>query len=55
MLLVSEDLDELLELSNRIVVMFDGRIVHETARAQADVGEIGRWMAGHGVAHAQAA
>ncbi len=29
-LLVSEDLDELLELSDRIVVMFDGRIVHET-------------------------
>jgi len=54
-LLVSEDLDELLELSDRIVVMFDGRIVHETVRTQADVGEIGRWMAGHGVAHAQAA
>ncbi len=30
-LLVSEDLDELLELSDRILVMFDGRIVHETA------------------------
>ena len=29
-LLVSEDLDELLELSDRIAVMFDGRIVHET-------------------------
>ena len=29
-LLVSEDLDELLALSDRIVVMFDGRIVHET-------------------------
>ena len=29
-LLVSEDLDELLELSDRIVVIFDGRIVHET-------------------------
>src|SRR4029434_8596606 len=30
-LLVSEDLDELLALSDRIVVMFDGRIVHATA------------------------
>ena len=46
-LLVSEDLDELLELSDRIAVMFDGRLVHETARALADVGVIGRCMAGH--------
>jgi simple sugar transport system ATP-binding protein len=46
-LLVSEDLDELLELSDRIAVMFDGRLVHETMRAQADVGVIGRCMAGH--------
>ena len=30
-LLVSEDLDELLALSDRILVIFDGRIVHETA------------------------
>ncbi len=33
-LLVSEDLDELLELSDRIVVMFEGQIVHETTPAQ---------------------
>jgi ABC-type uncharacterized transport system ATPase subunit len=46
-LLVSEDLDELLELSDRIVVMFDGHLVHETTRAQANVGVIGRCMAGH--------
>jgi simple sugar transport system ATP-binding protein len=46
-LLVSEDLDELLELSDRIAVMFDGRLVHETPRARADVGVIGRCMAGH--------
>ena len=46
-LLVSEDLDELLELSDRIVVMFDGRLVHESPIAQADVGRIGRCMAGH--------
>ena len=32
-LLVSEDLDEILELSDRIVVMFDGRIVYETRAA----------------------
>jgi simple sugar transport system ATP-binding protein len=46
-LLISEDLDELLELSDRIVVMCDGRIVHETAIADADVQRIGRHMAGH--------
>ena len=32
-LLVSEDLDELLELSDRIAVMSEGRIVYETAAA----------------------
>jgi len=46
-LLVSEDLDELLELSDRIAVMFDGRLVHQTTRADVDVGVIGRCMAGH--------
>ena len=30
--LISEDLDELLEMSDRIVVMIEGRIVFETAR-----------------------
>jgi simple sugar transport system ATP-binding protein len=46
-LLVSEDLDEILELSDRICVMFEGRLVYETASAGADVGAIGRAMAGH--------
>jgi simple sugar transport system ATP-binding protein len=46
-LLVSGDLDELLELSDRIVVMFDGRIVHETLTAEADISIIGPCMAGH--------
>jgi simple sugar transport system ATP-binding protein len=46
-LLVSEDLDELLELSDRILVMSEGRLVHETAASCADVAEIGRAMAGH--------
>ncbi|HWZ49283.1 MAG TPA: ABC transporter ATP-binding protein [Herbaspirillum sp.] len=47
-LLISEDLDELLELSDRIVVMTDGAIVHETAAADADRAHLGRWMGGHG-------
>ena len=47
-LLVSEDLDELLELSDRLLVLFDGRIVHETLTSQADITVIGPCMAGHG-------
>lgn len=46
-LLVSEDLDEILELADRILVMFEGRIVFETKRADTDVQEIGRYMASH--------
>jgi ABC-type uncharacterized transport system ATPase subunit len=46
-LLISEDLDEILELSDRIVVMSDGRIVHAVSRAEADARSIGRHMAGH--------
>jgi simple sugar transport system ATP-binding protein len=46
-LLVSEDLDELLELSDRILVIFDGRIVHETRADKADIAVIGPCMAGH--------
>jgi simple sugar transport system ATP-binding protein len=46
-LLISEDLDEILELSDRIVVMSDGRIVHAVNRAEADARSIGRHMAGH--------
>jgi general nucleoside transport system ATP-binding protein len=44
-LLVSEDLDELLELSDRIVVMFEGRLVYETPRETADLVTIGHHMA----------
>jgi simple sugar transport system ATP-binding protein len=46
-LLVSEDLDELLELSDRILVMCNGRIVHETEVRAADLATIGQHMAGH--------
>ena len=48
MLLISEDLDEILELADRIVVMFEGRLVYETPRQTADIYEIGRHMASHG-------
>ncbi len=46
-LLVSEDLDELLELADRLVVIFHGEIVYETRASEADLTEIGRHMAGH--------
>ena len=47
-LLVSEDLDELLELADRIVVMAEGRLVYETVASEADRVVLGRHMAGHG-------
>ncbi|NGZ11047.1 MAG: ABC transporter ATP-binding protein [Nitrospira sp. LK70] len=46
-LLVSEDLDEILELSDRTVVMFNGRLVYETTSPGADLAIIGRHMTGH--------
>ncbi|AJZ62654.1 ABC transporter family protein [Paraburkholderia fungorum] len=47
-LLVSEDLDELLELADRIVVIAEGRLVFETPAARADRALLGQHMAGHG-------
>ena len=46
-LLVSEDLDELFELADRILVMFDGHLVYETPTPDADLSVIGQHMAGH--------
>jgi general nucleoside transport system ATP-binding protein len=46
-LLVSEDLDELLELADRILVIFNGQFVYEARASEADLTEIGRHMAGH--------
>ncbi|MBX3603759.1 MAG: ABC transporter ATP-binding protein [Piscinibacter sp.] len=45
-LLVSEDLDELLALASRLVVLSHGHIALECATANADIGTIGRAMAG---------
>ncbi|TWI63655.1 nucleoside ABC transporter ATP-binding protein [Pseudoduganella lurida] len=50
-LLVSEDLDELIELSDRLVVIAEGRIVYECAARDADRAVLGRHMASHGAAH----
>jgi len=46
-LLISADLDEIFALSDRIVVMSEGKLVHETPVETADLGLIGRHMAGH--------
>ncbi|MCW5652943.1 ABC transporter ATP-binding protein [Hydrogenophaga sp.] len=45
-LLISEDLDELLELADRIVVMSEGRAVFETPAAQAERHVLGAHMGG---------
>ncbi len=47
-LLISEDLDEIMALSDRVLVMSEGRISYEAPRADADLATIGRHMAGHG-------
>jgi general nucleoside transport system ATP-binding protein len=45
-LLISEDLDEILALADRIAVLYEGTIVGVTPRADASVEEIGLQMAG---------
>jgi simple sugar transport system ATP-binding protein len=47
-LLVSEDLDELLSLSDRIIVLYEGRVVGRMAAAEADPEQLGMLMAGRG-------
>ncbi len=45
-LLISEDLDEIMALSDRIVVMYEGRIVGELPGGNVDVRRLGAMMAG---------
>ncbi|MDA3021147.1 MAG: ABC transporter ATP-binding protein [Actinomycetota bacterium] len=45
-LLVSAELDEVLGLADRVLVMYDGRFVAEIASADVDRASIGRLMAG---------
>ncbi len=49
-LLVSEDLEELLSLSDRLVVFYEGRIVGSMRAADADPEQLGMLMAGRGAA-----
>ncbi|MCY4665218.1 MAG: ABC transporter ATP-binding protein [Acidimicrobiaceae bacterium] len=45
-LLVSGDLEEVLELADEVVVMYEGRIVASRPASDVDVDQVGRWMAG---------
>ncbi len=56
-LVVSEELDELFEISDRLVVIAQGRLSPALSTAQATVEQIGEWMSGlwtAGEQHAQA-
>jgi ABC-type uncharacterized transport system ATPase subunit len=44
--LISEDLDELLAISDRIAVMYEGEIMGIVPAEEADIEEIGLMMAG---------
>jgi len=43
---ISEDLDELLSVSDRIAVIYDGRIIDVISQEEATVEEIGQLMTG---------
>ena len=45
-LVVSEELDELFEISDRLYVIAKGRLSPSVARADASVAQIGEWMSG---------
>ena len=45
-LLISSELDEILELADRIVVVFMGQVTGEMARSEANREKIGRLMGG---------
>jgi simple sugar transport system ATP-binding protein len=54
-LLISTELEEILDLSDRIVVIFKGRIVGEMSKSEVDVERLGMLMGGADVAVADAA
>ncbi|NBZ98290.1 MAG: ATP-binding cassette domain-containing protein [Betaproteobacteria bacterium] len=53
-LVVSEELDELFEISDRLYVMANGKLSPSIDRKDATVAQIGEWMSGLWEAHAQA-
>lgn len=51
-LLISEDLDEILALSDTVVVAFQGEVSAPSERGERTVAELGELMAGHGIGEA---
>jgi simple sugar transport system ATP-binding protein len=49
-LLISEDLDEIISLSDVIHVISEGRLSPAFARGSQTSAQLGLWMAGHGFA-----
>jgi general nucleoside transport system ATP-binding protein len=47
-LLISDDLDEIFALSDRVAVIYRGRVSRPIPREAVSIGEIGLMMAGHG-------
>jgi len=45
-ILISEDLDEILQLSDRVAVMFEGRVIGIRSNDDLNIQEIGKMMAG---------
>ena len=45
-LLISEDLDEIFTLSDRIIVMYEGKIMGEASAEEASREQMGLWMSG---------
>ena len=50
-LLVSEDLDELLTLSDRLLVLYGGKIAGEFKPSETDIYAVGHLMTGSKVEH----
>jgi simple sugar transport system ATP-binding protein len=46
-LLISSELDELIQVADRIVVLYRGRVMGECPADPAQRARIGAWMAGH--------
>lgn len=51
-LLISEDLDEVLALSDTVIVAYQGVVSAPSARGEKSVAELGELMAGHGIGEA---
>jgi general nucleoside transport system ATP-binding protein len=46
-LLLSEDIDELLDLADTLCVMFHGAIAWQGLPSETTLSQLGQWMAGH--------